>query len=99
MTELPLAGKVAIVTGGGRGLGRSMARGLARAGAKVVLTAARTWDELDAIAVEIAAEHGEASVATMLADVADPAACEAVVALALDRLASSMCWSTTPGAA
>jgi NAD(P)-dependent dehydrogenase (short-subunit alcohol dehydrogenase family) len=85
MTELPLAGKVAIVTGGGRGLGRSMARGLARAGAKVVLTAARTLDELTATAAEIAAEQGEASVATMLADVADPAACEAVVALALDR--------------
>jgi 3-oxoacyl-[acyl-carrier protein] reductase len=83
MTELPLAAKVAIVTGGGRGLGRSMARGLARAGAKVVLTAARARDELDAAAAEIAAERGEASVVTMLADVADPAACEAVVALAL----------------
>ena len=85
MTELSLAGKVAIVTGAGRGLGRSMARGLARAGARVVLTAARARDELDAAAAEIAAERGEESVATILADVADPAACEAVVALALDR--------------
>ena len=62
-----------------------MARGLARAGARVVLTAARTWDELDAAAAEIAAERGEAAVTTMLADVADPDACEAVVALVLDR--------------
>jgi NAD(P)-dependent dehydrogenase (short-subunit alcohol dehydrogenase family) len=85
MTVLSLAGKVAIVTGAGRGLGRSMARGLARAGAKVVLTAARARDELNAAAAEIAAERGEATVATMLADVADPDACEAVVALALDR--------------
>jgi NAD(P)-dependent dehydrogenase (short-subunit alcohol dehydrogenase family) len=85
VTVLSLAGKVAIVTGAGRGLGRSMARGLARAGAKVVLTAARAWDELDAAAAEIAAERGEAAVATLLADVADPDACEAVVALALDR--------------
>jgi len=57
MTVLPLAGKVAIVTGAGRGLGRSMARGLARAGAKVVLTAARARDELGAAAAEIAAER------------------------------------------
>jgi NAD(P)-dependent dehydrogenase (short-subunit alcohol dehydrogenase family) len=56
VTVLPLAGKVAIVTGAGRGLGRSMARGLARAGAKIVLTAARTHDELDAAAAEIAAK-------------------------------------------
>ena len=33
-----LEGKVAIVTGGGRGLGRAMARGLAAAGAQAVLT-------------------------------------------------------------
>jgi NAD(P)-dependent dehydrogenase (short-subunit alcohol dehydrogenase family) len=85
MTVLPLAGKVAIVTGAGRGLGRSMARGLARAGAKVVLTAARARDELDAAAAEIAAERGEASVATILADVTDPVACGAVVTLALER--------------
>jgi 3-oxoacyl-[acyl-carrier protein] reductase len=85
MTQLPLAGKVAIVTGAGRGLGRSIARGLARAGVKIVLTAARAQDELEAVAAEIAAERGKASVATMLADVADPAACKAVVALALER--------------
>jgi NAD(P)-dependent dehydrogenase (short-subunit alcohol dehydrogenase family) len=85
MTDVPLAGKVAIVTGAGRGLGRSMARGLARAGARVVLTAARDRGEMDEAAAEIASERGEASVATMLADVADPAACEAVVSLALDR--------------
>ena len=85
MTVLPLAGKVAIVTGAGRGLGRSMARGLTRAGAKVVLTAARAKNELDAAAAEIVAERGEAAVAAMLADVVDPDACEAVVARALDR--------------
>jgi 3-oxoacyl-[acyl-carrier protein] reductase len=62
-----------------------MAHGLARAGAKVVLTAARARDELDAAAAEIAAEQGAASVAAMLADVAESAACEAVVSLALER--------------
>ena len=37
----PLSGRVAIVTGGGRGLGRAMALGLVEAGARVVATAAR----------------------------------------------------------
>src|SRR5713226_5486147 len=47
-----LAGKTAIVTGGGRGLGRAMALGLARAGANVVITAARGRREIEAVAVE-----------------------------------------------
>src|SRR5579864_5598424 len=47
-----LAGKTAIVTGGGRGLGRAMALGLARAGANVVITAARGRREIQAVADE-----------------------------------------------
>jgi NAD(P)-dependent dehydrogenase (short-subunit alcohol dehydrogenase family) len=47
-----LAGKVAVVTGGGRGFGKAMALGLAEAGADVVL-ASRTQEELDAVAGEI----------------------------------------------
>ncbi|MGA7762421.1 MAG: SDR family oxidoreductase [Candidatus Binataceae bacterium] len=47
-----LAGKTAIVTGGGRGLGRAMALGLARAGANVVITAARGRNEIEAVADE-----------------------------------------------
>lgn len=47
-----LLGKVSIVTGGGRGLGRKMALSLARAGSDVVLTA-RSEDEITSVAHEI----------------------------------------------
>jgi NAD(P)-dependent dehydrogenase (short-subunit alcohol dehydrogenase family) len=52
-----LAGKTAIVTGGGRGLGRAMALGLARAGASVVITAARSRREIEAVADEAKASR------------------------------------------
>ena len=50
-----LEGKVAVVTGGSRGLGRAMALGLADAGADVVV-ASRTQADLDKVAEEIRAK-------------------------------------------
>jgi NAD(P)-dependent dehydrogenase (short-subunit alcohol dehydrogenase family) len=51
--------KVAIVTGGGRGIGRSIALGLAECGAKIVV-ASRSKEELEAVVNEIKGKGGEA---------------------------------------
>ena len=63
-----LQGKVALVTGASRGLGRVMADGLARAGAHVVLVA-RDRARLEDTARDIAAAGGTASVLAL--DLAD----------------------------
>jgi NAD(P)-dependent dehydrogenase (short-subunit alcohol dehydrogenase family) len=74
-----LSGKTAIVTGAGRGMGRSMALGLARAGANVVITAARNRWEIDLVAEEAAKIPATGVIRPLLADVASEANCQRVV--------------------
>ncbi len=74
-----LTGKVALVTGAYRGLGFAIARGLARAGATVVLNG-RKPDVLDVAAKTLADEGLRAGIA--LFDVTDPDAIERGVAQA-----------------
>jgi NAD(P)-dependent dehydrogenase (short-subunit alcohol dehydrogenase family) len=82
MEEMPLAGRVAVVTGGGRGLGRAMTLGLANAGAAVVATAARERAEVE----RVASEAGAAGrIVPLLADVTREEECERAVKAALDR--------------
>jgi NAD(P)-dependent dehydrogenase (short-subunit alcohol dehydrogenase family) len=58
MTEMfDLEGKVALVTGGSRGLGRAIVKGLAAAGADVVI-ASRNLESCEALAAEVASETG-----------------------------------------
>jgi len=59
LSKFSLKGKTAIVTGGSRGIGKAIALGFAKAGAKVVLTS-RKMNDLEANAAEIKAFGGEA---------------------------------------
>jgi NAD(P)-dependent dehydrogenase (short-subunit alcohol dehydrogenase family) len=72
-----LDGKVALVTGAGRGIGRAAALALAAAGAQAILVS-RTPAQLDAVAGEIAAAGGRARV--LPCDVTDTAALRAAFA-------------------
>jgi NAD(P)-dependent dehydrogenase (short-subunit alcohol dehydrogenase family) len=79
---MTLNGRVAIITGAGRGIGRGIARRFAAEGAAVLLTA-RTAAELEDAASEIAANGG--TTATVTADISRQADCERVVGEARDR--------------
>jgi 3-oxoacyl-[acyl-carrier protein] reductase len=80
--DLGLAGKVAIVTGSSRGIGRGIATRLAEEGASVVLCA-RGGDELDATVRSIA---GPGRAIGIVADVTTPEGAAAVVAAAVEQL-------------
>lgn len=76
MTQTPLAGKVAIVTGSGQGLGLAYAQELARQGASVVINDVNQ-DTADAAVESIVAEGGKA--VAVVAPVGDTEAATALV--------------------
>jgi gluconate 5-dehydrogenase len=78
-----LSGKVAIVTGGGSGIGRQMATGLAEAGANVALCA-RKAERCEEVAKEL--EQLGVRAFGMRCDVRDPAEVQAVVDRTKDEL-------------
>lgn len=73
MSTTNLSGKVALITGGSRGLGRAMALSLSAAGAAIALVA-RDAEKLASVKAEIEAPGGKA--ATFVADVVDESSVE-----------------------
>jgi 3-oxoacyl-[acyl-carrier protein] reductase len=78
----PLSGKVTLVTGASRGIGRAIAMRLAAAGAQVVL-GARGEEALGEVVAAVEAKGGSAASASL--DVCDRASVAAFVAMALER--------------
>lgn len=79
MTDLfDLTGKVAIVTGSTKGIGRAAAEALAAQGAKVVISS-RNQDACDAVAAEIDARHGAGTALAVAASISDKAALQRLV--------------------
>lgn len=77
-------GKVAIVTGGGTGLGKAMAISLARQGAHVVV-ASRNLEHLQSTVEEIAALEGTTPAVSVQTDVRDVEQVEQLMAQVVDR--------------
>lgn len=74
-----LTGKVAIVTGSTKGIGRAIAERMVNEGANVVVTARTRAD------VETVAEHLGDNAVGIASDVADPASCRALVEKTVER--------------
>jgi len=81
--EVDLSGKVALVTGGTRGLGRHMVSGLARCGADIIVSS-RKQDACDTTAKEVAAEWGRNAIG-VACHVGDWQQIEQLVATAYDE--------------
>ncbi len=85
----PLSGRVALVTGAGRNIGRAIALQLAEDGAAVVVNTRANQKEADAVVAEITGMGGQALAA--IADISDAAAVDRMVAAAVARFGRIDC--------
>lgn len=82
-TAQELAGKVALVTGGAKNIGRATAKELAAAGAKVAVNTAKSRAEADSVVQEIRAAGGDAEV--YMADISKAAEVKGMVDAIMKR--------------
>lgn len=78
MSLFDLTGKVAIITGSSRGIGKAAATELAGHGAKVVISS-RKQEACDAVAAEVNARHGDGSAIAVAANISDKAGLQQLV--------------------
>jgi len=83
MSDQELAGRVAVITGAGRSIGRAMALELAAGGAAIVVNVRKNRAEADEVVKEIESKGGRAM--TAIADVTDAPAVHAMAEAALKK--------------
>jgi gluconate 5-dehydrogenase len=95
LEQFRLDGRVAVITGGSKGLGKAMAAGLVEAGAAVVLCS-RHGQEAEAAAAEVAAAAGGTAIG-IEADVTQPESVDHLVQAALARFGQIDVWVNSAG--
>jgi NAD(P)-dependent dehydrogenase (short-subunit alcohol dehydrogenase family) len=91
-----LSGRGVVVTGGGRGIGRGIARAMVRSGANVIV-AGRSIGPLDDMVAELRAAGGSAR--AVVVDITDAASLDALVQAAVGELGGIDCWVNNAGSA
>lgn len=91
-----LTGKVAVVTGAGRGIGEGMAKVLADAGANVVC-ASRSTDQIDRVAAEINASNTGGRAIALATDVTKEEDMESLAQRAVDEFGQLDIWVNNAG--
>jgi NAD(P)-dependent dehydrogenase (short-subunit alcohol dehydrogenase family) len=91
-----LSGRGVVVTGGGRGIGRGIARAMGRSGANVIV-AGRSIGPLDDMVAELRAAGGSAR--AVVVDITDAASLDALVQAAVGEFGVIDCWVNNAGSA
>lgn len=91
-----LSGRGVVVTGGGRGIGRGIARAMVRSGASVIV-AGRSTGPLDEMVAELRAAGGSAK--AVVVDITDATSLDALVQAAVREFGIIDCWVNNAGSA